>query len=130
MKADLIIEKARNEITDFLRYEIGLLYLNLHKQYPTFESGEDVVITNKEMIEIPIIGVWMKDNELEESVITFQKLHNIKLLLDDSIVFELEDIEGVGVMDWEFDLSDISTDDLAKIANVIQKTYEKNIKNE
>lgn len=127
--ADFFIEKTRNNIIEFLRSEIGLLYVAIHKQLPDFSNYEDVVIYNYDLLTTPTIGVYMtEDEENENGIVRYQRLHCIKLLLDNSIVFEVEDVAGVGVEDWEFDLNDISTDELANIANAIQVTYEDIIK--
>lgn len=126
--ADFLIEKTRNNIIEFLRYEIGLLYVAIHKQLPDFSNYEDVIIYNYDLLTTPTIGVYMKEDENENGIVRYQRLHCIKLLLDDSIVFEVEDVAGVGVEDWEFDLNDVSTDELANIANAIQVTYEENLK--
>ena len=123
--ADFIIEKTRNNIIEFLRSEIGLLYVAIHKQMPDFSNYEDVVIYNYDLLTTPTIGVYMKEDENGNGngVVTYQRLYSIKLLLDNSIVFEVENVAGDGVEDWEFDLNDVSTDELATIANAIEVTY-------
>lgn len=126
--ADFFIEKTRNNIIEFLRYEIGLLYVAIHKQLPNFSNYEDVVIYNYDLLTTPTIGVYMEEDGNENGIVRYQRLHCIKLLLDNSIVFEVEDVAGVGVEYWEFDMSDVSTDELANIANAIQVTYEDIIK--
>ena len=85
-----------------------------------FSKDEDVVIYNYDLLITPNILLWIEDGS-ENGVIESLRLHSVKLLLDTSIVFEIED--GDRVLDGEFTIDKISTDELADIANAIQETY-------
>lgn len=121
--ANLIINSARESIKQFIRYEIGLLYLAIHNEYPKFYEYEDVIIYASELIRTPYVGLWVKNYEDEDGVTISYMLSNIKLLLDDSIIIEVESVGGEKV-DWEFEIDKLTTDELADIANALQTTYE------
>ena len=118
--ADYIIENAREQLIEFMRCGIAMLYLAIHKKMPNFSKDEEVVIYNYDLLTTPNILLWIEDGS-ENGVIESLRLHSVKLLLDTSIVFEIED--GDSVLGGEFTIDKISTDELADIANAIQATY-------
>lgn len=118
--AGYIIENAREQLIEFMRCGIAMLYLAIHKKMPNFSKDEDVVIYNYDLLITPNILLWIEDGS-ENGVIESLRLHSVKLLLDTSIVFEIEDENRV--LDGEFSVDKISTDELADIANAIQETY-------
>ena len=118
--AGYIIENAREQLIEFMRCGIAMLYLAIHKKMPNFSKDEEVVIYNYDLLTTPNILLWVEDGS-ENGIIESLRFHSVKLLLDTSIVFEIED--GNRVLDGEFTIDKISTDELADIANAIQATY-------
>lgn len=115
-----IIENAREQLIEFMRCGIAMLYLAIHKKMPNFSKDEEVVIYNYDLLTTPNILLWI-ENGTENGVFESLRLHSVKLLLDNSIVFEIED--GNRILGGEFTIDKISTDELADIANAIQATY-------
>ena len=111
--ADYIIENAREQLIEFMRCGIAMLYLAIHKKMPNFSKDEEVVIYNYDLLTTPNILLWIEDGS-ENGVIESLRLHSVKLLLDTSIVFEIED--GDSVLGGEFTIDKISTDELADIS--------------
>ena len=102
LKAELIINKARQELKDFIVYETTMLYYKLDKQTPNFDE-EEIVLYNSDFKEETSIKC-------------------IKIALDENVFIEVKDT--IGEICWE----DLGTDELVTIANVLQRTYNKTIK--
>lgn len=103
LKAELIINKARQELKDFIVYETTMLYYKLGKQTPNFSKDEEIVLNNSDFKE---------ETTIEKVIIT----------LDGNVFIEVK--ETIGEICWE----DLGTDELVTIANVLQRTYNKTIK--
>lgn len=102
-KADLILNKARREIKDFIVYEMALIYNVGYKDKIDFGKGEEFSILPKNLITDDL-GIIAK----------------IILTLDDNIFLIIDDNE------YEWD--DMNTDDLCHIANFVEEEYNKLIK--
>lgn len=102
LKAELIINKARQELKDFIVYETTMLYCKLGKQTPNFDE-EEIVLYNSDLKE---------ETTLEKVIIT----------LDGNVFIEVKGT--IGEICWE----DLGTDELVTIANVLQRSYNEIIK--
>ena len=98
LKADLIINKARQELKDFIIFETIMIWYKLGKQTPNFGKDEEIVLY---------------DSDLKENT----SIKCIKISLDENVFIEVKDT--IGEICWE----DLGTDELVTIANVLQKTY-------
>ena len=103
LKAELIINKARQELKDFIVYETTMLYYKLGKQMPNFGKDEEIVLYDFDLQE---------ETTLEKVIIT----------LDGNVFIEVKGT--IGEICWE----DLGTDELVTIANVLQRSYNKTIK--
>lgn len=103
LKAELIINKARQELKDFIVYETTMLYYKLGKQMPNFGKGEEIVLYDFDLQE---------ETTLEKVIVT----------LDGNVFIEVKDT--IGEICWE----DLGTDELKSIANVLQRSYNETIK--
>ena len=103
LKADLIINKARQELKDFIVFETIMLYYKLGKQSPNFLEDEEIVLY---------------DSDFKEAT----SIKCIKIALDENVFIEVKDT--IGEICWE----DLGTDELVTIANVLQRSYNETIK--
>ena len=103
LKAELIINKARQELKDFIVYETTMLYYKLGKRTPNFGKDEEIVLYNSDFKE-------------------HTTLEKVTITLDENVFIEVKDT--IGEICWE----DLGTDELMAIANVLQRSYNKIIK--
>lgn len=103
LKAELIIDKARQELKDFIVFETIMLHYKLGKQSPNFGKDEEIVLYNSDFKEETSIKC-------------------IKIALDENVFIEVKDT--IGEICWE----DLGTDELVTIANVLQRSYNETIK--
>lgn len=101
LKAELIINEARQELKDFIKFEAIMLYYKLGKH--NFGKDEEIVLYNSELKE---------KTTLEKVIIT----------LDGNVFIEVKGT--IGEICWE----DLGTDELVTIANVLQRSYNETIK--
>ena len=111
MRANDIINKAKKDIEAFIAFELPLLYLRIHKNFPNFSKDEELVIKAEELDKEIII------NSLE------CLLKEIRLSLDEK-VFVIFD-NGI---DDEIAFEDLTINEIVEISNAVQRTYEKLVK--
>lgn len=118
MTANDIINKARENITDFIAYEGIKVYCLINGQYPNFVEDEEYVILFSDLLkpkELFKVGVKVWD-DWDTTVPETITLWSIHITLDDCVY--LWDSENE-----EHDLGEISTDDLAEIAELLETKY-------
>ena len=115
MKGTDIINDARKKLVDFIAFEVRSIYLLLNGQEPNFEEDEEYVLN--------IEGLTIKvetDNsylDVEETTMENRTITEVRVSLDGNVF-----LVGYGD-DTEIEWKDISTDELAGLANVLENQY-------
>lgn len=115
MKGTDIINDARKKLVDFIAFEVRNIYLLLNGQEPNFEKDEEYVVD--------IEGLTIKvetDNsylDVEDTIMENRTITEVRVSLDgDVFLVPYED-------DTEIEWKEISTDELAGLANVLENQY-------
>lgn len=115
MKGTDIINDARKKLVDFIVFEVRNIYLLLNGQEPNFEEDEEYVVD--------IEGLTIKvetDNsylDVEETTMENRTITEVRVSLDGNVF-----LVGYGD-DTEIEWKDISTDELAVLANILENQY-------
>ena len=115
MKGTDIINDARKKLVDFIAFEVRNIYLLLNGQEPNFEKDEEYVVD----IEGLTIKVEVDDSylDVEETTMENRTITEIRVSLDGNVfLVAYED-------DTEIEWKEISTDELAGLANVLENRY-------
>ena len=115
MKGTDIINDARKKLVDFIAFEVRNIYLLLNGQEPNFEEDEEYVLD----IEGLTIKVEVNDSylDVEETTMENRTITEVRVSLDGNVfLVAYED-------DTEIEWKEISTDELAGLANVLENRY-------
>ena len=115
MKGTDIINDARKKLVDFIAFEVRNIYLLLNGQEPTFEEDEEYVLD----VEGLTIKVEVDDSylDVEETTTENRTITEVRVSLDGNVfLVAYED-------DTEIEWKEISTDELAGLANVLENRY-------
>ena len=115
MKGTDIINDARKKLVDFIAFEVRNIYLLLNGQEPNFEEDEEYVLD----IEGLTIKVEVDDSylDVEETITENRTITEVRVSLDGNVfLVAYED-------DTEIEWKEISTDELAGLANVLENRY-------
>ena len=115
MKGTDIINDARKKLVDFIIFEVRNIYLLLNGQEPNFEEDEEYVVD----IEGLTIKVEVDDSylDVEETTMENRTITEVRVSLDGNVF-----LVGYGD-DTEIEWKDISTDELAGLANILENQY-------
>ena len=115
MKGKDIIETARKQLKDFIAFEVLNIYRWWNEKAPNFEDGEEYIAD----VEGVTIGVDVDNSylDVEECIKEKRSVIEVHLTLDENVfvVAEGDDTE----IEWK----DLSTDELAEIANTLERDY-------
>lgn len=114
MKGTDIINVAREKLVSFIAFEVRNIYLLLNGQEPNFEEDEEYVVD----IEGLTIKVEVdKSYKVEDTIMENRTITEVRVSLDGNVfLVAYED-------DTEIEWKDISTDELAGLANVLENQY-------
>ena len=115
MKGTDIINDARKKLVDFIAFEVRSIYLLLNGQEPNFEEDEEYALN----IEGLTIKVEVNDSylDVEETTMENRTITEVRVSLDGNVfLVAYED-------DTEIEWKEISTDELAGLANVLENRY-------
>ena len=115
MKGTDIINDARKKLVDFIAFEVRNIYLLLNGQEPNFEEDEEYVLD----VEGLTIKVEVDDSylDVEETTTENRTITEVRVSLDGNVfLVAYED-------DTEIEWKEISTDELAGLANVLENQY-------
>lgn len=115
MKGTDIINDAREKLVSFIIFEVRNIYLLLNGQEPNFEEDEEYVVD----IEGLTIKVETDNSYLdaEETTMENRTITEVRVSLDGNVF-----LVGYGD-DTEIEWKDISTDELAGLANILENQY-------
>ena len=115
MKGTDIINDARKKLVDFIAFEVRNIYLLLNGQEPNFEEDEEYVVD----VEGLTIKVEVNDSylDVEETTMENRTITEVRVSLDGNVF-----LVGYGD-DTEIEWKEISTDELAVLANVLENRY-------
>lgn len=115
MKGTDIINDARKKLVDFIVFEVRNIYFLLNGQEPNFEEGEEYVLD----IEGFTIKVEVDDSylDVEDTIMENRTITEVRVSLDGNVF-----LVGYGD-DTEIEWKEISTDELAGLANVLENQY-------
>lgn len=115
MKGTDIINDAREKLVSFIVFEVHSIYLLLNGQEPNFEEDEEYVLD----VEGLTIKVEVDDSYLdaEETTMENRTITEVRVSLDGNVF-----LVGYGD-DTEIEWKDISTDELAGLANILENQY-------
>ena len=110
MKGTDIINVAREKLVSFIAFEVRNIYLLLNGQEPNFEEDEEYVLD----IEVEVDNSYL---DVEDTIMENRTITEIHVSLDGNIfLVAYED-------DTEIEWKDISTDELAGLANILENQY-------
>ena len=115
MKGTDIINDARKKLVDFIAFGVRSIYLLLNGQEPNFEEDEEYVLD----IEGLTIKVEVNDSylDVEETTMENRTITEVRVSLDGNVfLVAYED-------DTEIEWKEISTDELAGLANILENQY-------
>lgn len=115
MRGTDIINDAREKLVSFIIFEVRNIYLLLNGQEPNFEKDEEYVVD----IEGLTIKVEVDDSylDVEETTMENRTITEVRVSLDGNVF-----LVGYGD-DTEIEWKDISTDELAGLANILENQY-------
>lgn len=117
MKATDIMNIARQQITDFVAYEIKNIYNIINDGEPD-EEEDYVVEINGLTIKVEVDNSYL---DVEETVMENRSINEIHLTTDNEIYL-------VSEYDDEIELEDITMEELVGLANILENLYLKLIK--
>ena len=120
MKGNDIIDKARNDLKEFIFFE-AVLILIIKKCKFRFKEDEDLELSFENDLETMNVVIPVEDNSV--TIYETMPLKKIRLTTDRNVFFVMDNTND-DEEEWTF----FSTDDLVKIANVLEKKYNELIK--
>ena len=120
MKGTDIINVAREKLVSFIAFEVRNIYLLLNGQEPNFEEDEEYVLDIEGLtIKVEVYNSYL---DVEDTIMENRTITEIHVSLDGNIfLVAYED-------DTEIEWKDISTDELAVLANILENQYLKIVK--
>ena len=115
MKGTDIINDARKKLVDFIVFEVRNIYLLLNGQEPNFEEDEEYVLDIEGFtIKVEVANSYL---DVEDTIMEDRTITEVHVSLDGNIfLVAYED-------DTEIEWKEISTDELAGLANVLENRY-------
>ena len=115
MKGTDIINDARKKLVDFIAFEVRNIYLLLNGQEPNFEEDEEYVLDIEGLtIKVEVYNSYL---DVEDTTIEDRTITEVHVSLDGNVfLVGYED-------DTEIEWKEISTDELAGLANVLENRY-------
>ena len=117
MKATSILANARKEITDFIKFEIPLLYKKIYGRDK--EEDEEYSISTCDLKKKIFITIDVDNSYLDVDDTCYEKREIAEIVLDS----ELGLITLVNEDGEEWDSDYISLNELAAISNAIEEAY-------
>lgn len=115
MRGTDIINVAREQLKSFIAFEVRNIYLLLNGQEPNFEEEEEYVLDIEGLtIKVEVDNSYL---DVEDTIMENRSITEIHLTLDGNVfLIAYED-------DTEIEWKDLSTDEIAGLANVLEKQY-------
>ena len=115
MKGTDIINVARAKLASFIVFEVRNIYLLLNGQEPNFEEDEEYVLDVEGLtIKVEVDNSYL---DVEETIMENRTITEVHVSLDGNIfLVAYED-------DTEIEWTEISTDELVGLANVLEIQY-------
>ena len=115
MKGTDIINDAREKLVDFIVFEVRNIYLLLNGQEPNFEEDEEYVLDIEGFtIKVEVANSYL---DVEDTIMENRTITEVRVSLDGNVF-----LVGYGD-DTEIEWKDISTDEVAGLANVLENKY-------
>lgn len=118
MRATDILKFARQQITDFIVFEIKNIYLFLNKEIPNEEEDYIVEISGL-TIKVEVDNSYL---DVEETTLENRSINEIHLTTDNEIYLVSE------YDDDEIELKEISIEELVGLSNILENIYLKLVK--
>lgn len=116
MKGTDIINVAREKLKSFIVFEVRNIYLLLNGQEPNFEEDEEYVLDVEGLtIKVEVDNSYL---DVEETIMENRTITEIHLSLDGNLF-----LVPYGDDDTEIEWTDLSTDEVAALANVLENQY-------
>lgn len=119
MKADDIIKVAREELKNFIAFEVKTLWNKLH---PNTQEPSVFKIYNYDLSTTPTIGVWYWE-DADSGYTLYHRFHHIEVNEKDEIFVYLENFDNDDVISQSFNEETLSTDELYAIASDIEVEF-------
>ena len=115
MKGTDIINVAREKLVSFIAFEVRNIYLLLNGQEANFEEDEEYVLDIEGLtIKVEVYNSYL---DVEDTTMENRTITEVRVSLDGNVFFvAYED-------DTEIEWKEISTDELAGLANVFENWY-------
>lgn len=116
MKGTDIINDAREKLKSFIAFEVRNVYLLLNGQEPNFEEDEEYVLDVEGLsVKVEVDNSYL---DVEETIMENRTITEIHLSLDGNLF-----LVPYGDDDTEIEWTDLSTDEVAALANVLENQY-------
>ena len=119
MKGTDILKTAREQIKNFIVFEVKNLYILTNMRNPNFSEDEEYVLDVNFPINVEVDNSYL---DVDGTTIEVWNVDEIHVTLDDNIFFKCSE------NDSEIEWNKISTDELAGIANILENQYLKIVK--
>ena len=115
MKGTDIINDAREKLVSFIAFEVRNIYLLLNGQEPNFEEDEEYVLDIEGLtIKVEVYNSYL---DVEDTTMENRTITEVRVSLDGNVfLVAYED-------DTEIEWKEISTDELAGLANALENRY-------
>ena len=118
---EIILEKAREEIKEHIRHKLSLLYYLIYGDMPNYGEGEDVRVCTGDLEDV---FIYVDTDSADMNNIVKQRVEIVELgfCLDGTVLLWNENGD-------EWTDRDVSIEDLAKIASMLERRWSAAIKN-
>ena len=118
---EIILEKAREEIKEHIRHKLSLLYYLIYGDMPNSGEGEDVRVCTGDLEDV---FIYVDTDSADMNNIVKQRVEIVELgfCLDGTVLLWNENGD-------EWTDRDVSIEDLAKIASMLERRWSAAIKN-
>lgn len=115
MKGTDIINAVRESLVSFIAFEVSNIYFILNGREPNFEEDEEYVVDVEGLtIKVETDNSYL---DVEETTMENRTITEVRVSLDGNVF-----LVGYGD-DTEINWQDISTDELAALANVLENQF-------
>ena len=116
MRGTDIINDARAKLKSFIAFDVRNVYLLLNGQEPNFEEDEEYVLDVEGLtIKVEVDNSYL---DVEETIMENRSIAEIHLSLDGNLF-----LVPYGDDDTEIEWTDLSTDEVVALANVLENQY-------
>lgn len=119
---EIILEKAREEIKEHIRHKLSLLYYLIYGDMPNYGEGEDVRVCTGDLEDVFVYVDTDSVYDMNDIVKQRVEIVELGFCLDGTVLLWNENGD-------EWTDKDVSIEDLAKIASMLERCHKKLMNN-